>query len=80
MERTQHPSNNAVIGAPVGWDQGTLPCSALPITRLDEDGLPVMVSFWRPSAEELARLNTGGSVSLWIYGTEHPVVSVGAEP
>ena len=33
MNKIQHLSNNGVLGAPAGWDQGDLPCNALPITR-----------------------------------------------
>lgn len=33
MNKIQHLSNNGVLGAPAGWDQGELPCNALPITR-----------------------------------------------
>ena len=80
MDRTQHPSNNFVLGAPVGWNQKELPCSALPVTRLVVDGKPAMVSFWRPTPEELAALNRGGTVALWVYGEAHPPVAVGVEP
>lgn len=34
------------------------------------------VSQWRPSAEELARLNAGMPVHLYIIGTAHPAVAV----
>lgn len=80
MDRTQHPSNNGVLGAPIGWDQNELPCGARPITRVEHEGQPAMVSFWRPTAEELARLNAGGLVALCVYGAAHPPVSVGVEP
>ena len=80
MDRTQHPSNNHVLGAPVGWDQKEMPCGALPITRTKVDGQDVMVSFWRPTAFELERLNQGGTVALWVYGVAHPPVAVGVEP
>lgn len=80
MDRTQHPSNNFVLGAPVGWDQKELPCSALPVTRMAVEGRPVMVSFWRPTGDELAALNRGGTVALWVYGEGHPPVAVGVEP
>jgi hypothetical protein len=80
MDRTQHPSNNQVLGAPVGWDQAELPCGALPITRTQVDGQPAMVSFWRPSADELALLSRGGLVALWVFGTGHPPVAVAVEP
>lgn len=80
MNRHQHPSNNGVLGAPAGWDQAELPCGALPITRTDVDGRPAIVSFWKPTAEELAMLNAGGSVALWVLGHTMPPVSMEVEP
>lgn len=38
-----------------------------------------MVSFWRPTAEELEQLNAGGLVTLYVFGTMHPPVSIGVE-
>lgn len=80
MRYIQHPSNNGVLGAPKGWDQKELPCGALPITRAHVEGQAVMVSFWRPDADELAALNRGESVALWVYGEAHPVVAIGVSP
>ena len=68
MNRVQHSSNNAVLGAPPGWDQGELPCNALPITHTHVGDLPAVLSYWRPDAEELAALNAGGAVRLWVVG------------
>jgi hypothetical protein len=79
MNRMQHPSNNAVLGAPLGWDQEQLPCGALPITRAEWDGMPAVVSFWKPTSEELALLNAGGSVALWVIGETMPPVSIAVE-
>ena len=76
MRKHQHPSNNAVLGAPAGWDQGELPCGALPITRTECDGIPVVVSYWMPSAEELAALNAGRPLSLWVVGETMPPVAI----
>lgn len=79
MNRTQHPSNNAVLGAPIGWDQKDLPCGALPITRTMCEGKPAVASFWKPTAEELAALNAGGSVVLWVIGETMPPVALCVE-
>jgi hypothetical protein len=76
MIRTQHPSNNDVLGAPKGWDQGHLPVSALPITRTQVEGLDAIMSFWRPTPEEIAAINAGGTVSLLILGSSMPPVSL----
>lgn len=80
MRYTQHPSNNFVLGAPKGWDQKELPCGALPVTRTTVEGQACMVSFWKPSPEDLAALNRGEHISLWIYGEIHPVVAIGVDP
>jgi len=80
MRYIQHPSNNFVLGAPKGWDQKELPCGALPVTRTLVEGQPAMVSFWKPSPEDLAALNRGEFVALWVYGDGHPVVAVDVSP
>lgn len=76
MRKTQHPTNNAVLGAPAVWDQGGLPCGALPITRTEVDGVPAVVSYWTPSAQELAALNAGKPVALWVVGQAMPPVAL----
>ena len=76
MIRTQHPSNTRVLGAPSGWDQSALPCDALPVTDVVCDGHPGIASFWRPSPEELAALQAGAVVSLWVFGSVMPPVAV----
>ncbi len=79
MDRTQHKSNNDVLGAPAGWDQKQLPCNAMPINRGEYEGHKVVVSFWRPTKEELALLNAGALVSLWIIGTTMPPAKIAVE-
>ncbi|WP_373379901.1 hypothetical protein [Cupriavidus nantongensis] len=76
MNKIQHPSNNDVLGAPAGWNQRELPVSALPITRRDVAGQPAVVSYWKPTAEELAALNAGASVALWVIGQSMPPVAL----
>ncbi|NSX15986.1 hypothetical protein HTY52_18030 [Cupriavidus taiwanensis] len=79
MNKIQHPSNNDVLGAPAGWNQRELPVSALPITRTNVAGQPAVVSYWKPSAAELAALNAGGSVALWVIGQTMPPVALEVE-
>ncbi len=69
-----------VLNAPKDWDGEKLPCDALPIADVVCEGVPFMVSAWLPTAEELAALNRGERVRLWIQGTAHPVVAVTVEP
>lgn len=79
MKKHQHPSNNAVLGAPPGWDQQGVPCDALPVTRGTLDGIPAIVSYWLPSPEELAALNRGYAVALHVLGVAHPPVALSVE-
>lgn len=67
-----------VLGKPADWDESQGECLGLPI--VDHDGW--MVSEWKPSAVEIGYLIDGGSINLWIQGTQHPVaaVSVGFAP
>lgn len=76
MNCMQHPSNNAVLGAPAGWDQKALPCNALPVTRTDWDGVPAVVSFWRPTPIEIEAINAGQPVAQWIAGGSMPAVAL----
>ena len=76
MNRMQHPSNNFVLGAPADWDQKALPCNALPVTRTVHEGKPVIVSFWMPTAEELALIKKGTPIQLWLIGHTMPPASL----
>ena len=79
MRPTQHPSNTRVLGAPVGWKQGELPCGALAITDSDMNGMPCVVSYWRPDAADLAALNAGGLVAMSIIGQTMPPAALYVE-
>ena len=78
MNKTQHPTNNAVLAAPNG---ATIEeCGALPITRVQfSDGSHACVSFWVPSREELRLLCAGYAVRLCVAGTTHPPLSLGVD-
>jgi hypothetical protein len=78
MNPTQHVSNNRVLGAPQGWDQQSLTCTALAVTLTEVDGALAMVSYWRPDPHELALLNAGGLVALSVFGGGMPPVALTA--
>lgn len=66
------------LGAPDNWNHETDGiCHTLDIW--DQDGF--MISGWRPTESELAKLNAGEPLFLHIQGRSHPVVamSVGYE-
>lgn len=67
----ENPSRR--LGAPANWNHETDGlCHTLEIW--DRDGW--MISAWKPSVAELARLNRGEAILLWIQGRAHPVVSL----
>lgn len=80
MRATQHPSNNGVLGAPEGWDQKELPCSAVPITRCQWNAQAAVLTFWEPTAEEVEKLLAGAKVVLWVAGRSMPPVALTVEP
>lgn len=67
------------LGAPANWDHEKAKCSVLPIADVTTESGPFMVSAWAPTAEELAALNAGAPVHLWIQGTSHPVVALSVD-
>lgn len=85
MNKTQHISNNDVLGAPQGWDQNRLPCNALPITRASvkmddqEELTEVVKSYWTPTLLELHQLMDGAKICLWVVGTSMPPVMLNVE-
>ena len=65
------------LGAPAGWDpERDPPCSHLAIRDEVHDGMPMMVSAWEPTPDEIARLQAGAKVVLHIVGVGHPPVAV----
>lgn len=78
MNKTQHRSNNDVLGAPKGVSIEQ--CEALPITRVHfPDGSEAVVSYWTPTEVELERLKAGKAVALVIWGRTHAPLWVGVD-
>lgn len=76
MDIFNHPRCTHVMGKPSNMTDAQ--CAGLPVLPFtDELGTSAM-SFWKPSAEDLAILNAGGTVALGILGgmQAHPVVFV----
>lgn len=79
MRATQHSSNTRVLGAPAGWKQGVLPVGALPITDSKQNGIHTVVSFYAPTAEDLAILNARGLIAVSVVGVTMPPIAVYTE-
>lgn len=77
MDVVQIKNPTRTFGKPRNWDTKTQgPCGALPIIDLPEHGVNFMVSFWRPTKEELERLQSGDVIQLYVQGNVHPVVAM----
>lgn len=65
------------LGAPQGWDDSKgVACEALFVADVESPAGAVMVSEWRPTAEEIERIVAGEPVWLWVFGRAHPPVSL----
>lgn len=67
------------LGAPSDWDGDISKCNVLPILDVTTDQGPFMISSWEPTPVELAALNAGASLNLWIAGSAHPVVALAVD-
>lgn len=68
-----HPTNNALLGAPEGWnEERDGKCHALPATIYTN----CIVSWWQPSPEELQQIMSGAPIRLIVAGNSMPPVSL----
>lgn len=62
--------SNAVLSRPGDMDDEE--CSPLSIARAEQDGMPVVISCWKLTQEELDEINRTGRVWLGILGQTMP--------
>ena len=79
MTPIYHKSNNMVLGPPKGMEDSCQKLSATMLTN-EGDGQVTITTFWKPSPEELALLNSNGSIALWVWGRGHPPVWLDVVP
>jgi hypothetical protein len=74
MEIINHPACTHSLGAPADMQDGS--CEALPVAYQETDHGVFALSFWKPTPEELADLNSGRAIVLGVraVGRQHPVV------
>jgi hypothetical protein len=84
MNPIQHHTNNDVLAPPPGVPRDE--CKPLYITRVWyhthqslQAAIPGVISYWRPTPEQLALLNAGKPLFLSFMGATHPPVAVGVE-
>jgi hypothetical protein len=69
MKPTPHPSNTHTLGAGP---------SAIPLTKTEAEGKPALISFWKPTQEEIMTIAQGGTIALLVQAEAMPVVSITA--
>lgn len=84
MQPIQHATSNDVLAPPAGMPREE--CKPLFITRIWYDhqfdsskAIPGVISYWKPTPQQLALLNSGAPVYLSFLGANHPPVAVGVE-
>jgi hypothetical protein len=65
MKPIKHHTNNAAAGS-------------LPLTKQQHEGQNVLLSFWKPTPEEIQSLLTGALVVMMVQGDAMPTVSLAA--
>lgn len=77
MDIVQVKNPSRIFGKPRTWNEKTQgSCGSLPIIDQAHSGTRFMVSFWRPTKEELELLQNGGVIQLHVEGYIHPVVAM----
>lgn len=72
-----------VFGAPEGWDVSLDGPLGTISVRSEVDivtGMPIKLSLWKPTADELEILNGGGMLKLGVCCNRHPVISLDIVP
>ena len=68
------------LNAPKGWTPSRDgECAALCVKVSEYASHPLLLSHWKPGAEELRALNEGAAVMLGVVGRQHPPVLMGVQ-
>lgn len=80
MTPIEFENQTHLIAAPENWPHHLEPMSVLPV-RFDTrpDGVPTIVSYWRPTPAELAILAEGGYIRLTAFDLRQQPVALSAE-
>lgn len=81
MNPTPIPGATGNFGKPRGWDDTKATCSELQIRDelIPGTNTNVMVSYWKPTLEEIGLIGRGCPIVLKVVGLEHPPVSITVE-
>ena len=72
------PEQNFTFTKPAGWTDEQ--CSDLSVYKGEyADGTPAIISYWKPSKEDLDILNNGGGIYVNILSINMPPISLDTE-
>jgi hypothetical protein len=70
-----------VLGKPADMDHDDCSCLSVLRTRVNNHRIPVVISCWKLTAEELEEINSTGRIWLMVSGeTMPPAVVSGTKP
>ena len=72
------PEENAILDPPPGWTLEQCECLPVHLNHLP-GSLPVIISCWKLTKEELAEVNKTGRIWLTVAGGNMPPVLVAGE-
>jgi hypothetical protein len=75
MKNIRHHTSNKRAVPPKNWDDrgGDLQLEAIDVTEGSLHGVPLFVSWWKPTEDDLMCLLRGGQVQLTCIGGQPPV-------
>ena len=75
MIPSSFPESNNYLNPPDGVDVNT--CQVLSVWQgPSADGVPLVISCWKPTKEELEQLNRTGRIWLYVWGATMPPVAL----
>lgn len=68
MIRTNFPESNVIISPPEGMTEDEAGGSAFAYKGISENGVPLIITCWKPTLDEIDNMMEGGRVWLVVMG------------
>lgn len=78
MQPSSFPEQNKIYTKPEGWTDEE--CGDLSVWQGNyNNGTPVIISYWKPTPDDMATLNSGGGIYLQVCTSVQPPVLLTTE-
>lgn len=78
MKAVEFKDQTTLLNPPREHDQSVYTCGKLPV-KINQDKVPLFVSFWKITQDELKLLKDGHHIKLTVISFAHPPVSLEIE-